>query len=207
MPSDRLRITQSLLSAWQYVYRTDDGYDKFLQVLNRIPSEPTQAMLDGTRFESCVNRLLDGISIDEGCEWPVPVRQLARYLNGSQQQVVLFREMDIAGQPVLLHGIMDFLRAGICYDTKFSKTYELGKYFHSPQHSMYFALAPEVREFQYLICDGTYLYRETYHPYETEPIEVKIKQFMRFLKETGNWDTFCDKWKSKGYANYETYFG
>ena len=70
-----LRITQSLLSAWDYVYKKDDGYEEFLAALNREKKPPTQAMLDGRRFEGLVNSALDGIQIPEDNDWYSPVMQ------------------------------------------------------------------------------------------------------------------------------------
>lgn len=189
-----LRITQSLLSAWDYVYKKDDGYEEFLAALNREKKPPTQAMLDGRRFEGLVNSALDGIQIPEDNDWYSPVMQLSQYLSGSQQQVEIRRNMEIDGVQIQLHGILDFLRSGIIYDTKFSKTYKVGKYLDSPQHPMYFALVPEAYEFQYLICDGTYLYRETYRPEDTEPIEKEIRLFMRYLEQRNLIDIFVEKW-------------
>lgn len=194
----KLRITQTLLSAWGYVYKSDDGYDEFINTLNRIPKEPTKAMLDGTRFEGCVNAALDGNPIPKDHEWYEPVTTLARYLKGSQQQVTQFRDIEVDGVPFLLHGVLDFLKAGVIYDTKFSKTYHLNKYFDSPQHSMYFSLVPEARMFKYLICDGKYIYSETYYPGDVVPIERQIQDFMRFLDRQKLIDTFVEKWGSDG---------
>lgn len=195
---DKYRITQTLLGNWLYVYKTDDGYEKFLKCLNRKKEPPTKAMLDGVRFEGCVNSVLDGAPIPEDHEWYKPVRQLAKYLDGAQQQVTLFREIDVDGVTFLLHGVLDFLKAGIIYDTKFSKNYYLNKYLNSPQHPMYFALVPEAYEFQYLSCDGKYVYRETYRPEDVTPIEVTIKHFMNFLDKNNLVGIYTDKWKVKG---------
>lgn len=189
-----LRITQSLLSAWDYVYKKDDGYEDFLAALNREKKPPTQAMLDGRRFEGLVNSALDGVPVPDDNEWYLPVMQLSKYLAGSQQQVEIRRNVEIDGVQFQLHGILDFLRSGVIYDTKFSKTYKVGKYLDSPQHPMYFALVPEAYEFQYLICDGTYLYREIYRPEDTDPIEKEIRLFMRYLEQRNLIDIFVEKW-------------
>lgn len=189
-----LRITQSLLSAWDYVYKKDDGYEEFLAALNREKKPPTQAMLDGRRFEGLVNSALDGIQIPEDNDWYSPVMQLSQYLSGSQQQVEIRRNIEVDGVQIQLHGILDFLRSGIIYDTKFSTTYKVGKYLDSPQHPMYFALVPEAYEFQYLISDGTYVYREVYRPEDTEPIEKEIRLFMNFLEQRNLIDIFVKKW-------------
>ena len=175
------RITQTLLSALDYVYKTDDGYPSFLKTLNRVKEPPTQAMLNGQRFEGMVNSALDGKAIPPDHEWAELIAQCKLLLDGSQQQVTLFREIEVEGQTFLLHGVLDFLRCGVIYDTKFSTTYKVGKYLNSPQHPMYFRLVPEAYKFQYVICDGHYIYKETYTPDMVEPIEKKIARFWAFL--------------------------
>ena len=194
MSRSKLRVTQTLLSAFDWIERKEDGFDDFLRTLNRQPKEASEAMLNGIEFEAMVNKALDGIPPDPEHKWAKNARQLARYLDGAQQQVTLFREVDVDGQTFLLHGVLDFLRAGVIYDTKFSKTYKLGKYRTSPQHPMYFALVPEAYEFQYLICDGNWVYGETYRPDITEPIEGEIRDFVAFLKRYGLFDDYKNKW-------------
>ena len=194
MPS-KLRITQSLLSAWEYSFVTDDGYDDFIRALNREKKQPTIAMLDGIRFESCVNNVLDGSPISEDHEWYKPVTQLARYLEGSQQQVTIFKDIRVDGVDFLLHGVLDFLRAGVIYDTKYSKTYRLNKYLKSPQHPMYLELAPEAYRFEYLICDGAWLYKEVYPREIVEPIEPTIRNFMNYLDMHNLVDIYTEKWR------------
>lgn len=194
-PPERLRITQSLLSSWQYIPKKEDGWEEFLSALNREKKPATKAMLDGVRFENCVNSVLDGGTIIPDHEWYKPVRQLARYLAGAQQQVTLFREIEIDGQPMLLHGVLDFLRAGVIYDTKFSKNYYLNKYLKSPQHPMYLALVPEARRFEYLSCDGEWVYRECYPREIVDPIEPTLKQFLAFLRKYNLMQTYIENWR------------
>ena len=194
----KLRVTQSLLSAWEWSFKKEDGWDDFLTALNKQKKQLTKQMLDGIRFENCLNAVLDGEEIPEDHEWAKPIRQLAKYLDGSQQQVVLFRDVWIDGQPILLHGVLDYLRAGVIYDTKFSKNYHLNKYLNSPQHPLYLALVPEARRFEYLSCDGTWVYRECYPRYIVEPIEPTIKQFLQFLKEHDLYKTYSELWRVNG---------
>lgn len=190
----RFRITQSLLSAWLWSYKTDDGYEKFLKTLRREKEPPTKAMLDGQHFEGMVNAMLDGYAPDADHKWSEQVGTCARILAGSQKQVTLFRDITVDGVPFLLHGVLDFLRCGVIFDTKFSKTYDLGKYLDSAQHPMYFALVPEAFEFQYLICDGKYVYEEKYRPEDVRPIEYFIRDFMRFLERFDLIDIYAEKW-------------
>lgn len=200
MSEPKLRITQSLLSDFDWSFKKEDGWETFLAALNREKKPPTKQMLEGTRFESVLNSVLDGEQIPKDHEWYKPVRQLAKYLEGSQKQVVLFKETDVDGQTILLHGVLDFLKAGIIYDTKYSTTYgtskqnNIVKYLNSPQTPMYLSLVPEAREFQYLICDGSFVYMERYPRDIVEPIEPRIRQFIKFLKANGLYEIYKEKW-------------
>lgn len=190
-------LTQSLLSAWLWSYKLETGYEDFLKTLRREPIQQNKAMRDGIHFENVLNAVLNGAEIEPTHEWYKPIMELYPTLYGSQQQVRLSRDITVQGVPLVLYGVLDFLNAGIIYDTKYSKTYRVGKYLDSPQHPMYFALLPEAREFRYKICDGKYIYTETYYPGEVEPIERTIKHFMDFLDKQNLVDTFCTRWKSK----------
>lgn len=205
MPSSsKFHITQSLLSDYQRVFTAEDGYESFLKTLSRQPKPRTDAMAKGVEFESCVNSALDGEHIPENHKWYKPVMYLSEYLAGSQQQVTVKRDLFVDGVCFELYGVLDFLRAGIIYDTKFSSHYYLNKYLHSPQHPMYFYLVPEAREFQYLSSDGSFVYKEIYRPEDVVPIETTIRQFMQFLDKQGLVETYTSLWNLKTY--YETKF-
>jgi hypothetical protein len=193
---DKYRVSQTLISAWQYAYKLDDGYESFLKTLNRQKDPPTTAMLDGVRFENLVNAALDGNPVPDDHEWARPVLNLSRYLDGAQKQVSIYKDLEVEGEHILLHGILDFLKRGVIYDTKFSKTYKVGKFLSSPQHPAYLELVPEAYRFEYLICDGTYIYREKYDRYETPSILPRIRDFLRFLKQYNLWDTYTEKWRA-----------
>jgi len=195
--SSRFLITQSLLSAWRWSLILETGYDDFLKTLRREPIQPNKAMLDGIRFENCLNAVLDGAEIEPTHEWYKPIMELYPTLYGAQQQASPSKDIVVDGISFVLYGKLDFLKAGVIYDTKYSKTYRVGKYIGSPQHPMYFALVPEAREFQYKICDGKYIYTETYRPDEVEPIERTIKNFMGFLDKMNLVETYTTAWRSK----------
>lgn len=190
-------ITQSLISAWQWGLTLENGYEDFLKTLKRDPIQPNKNMLMGQHFENCLNAVLNGAEINATHEWYKPIKELYPVLSGAQQQAAFAKDITVNGITFVCYGVLDFLKAGIIYDTKYSKTYHVGKYLNSPQHPMYFALVPEAREFQYKICDGKYVYTETYHPDEVKPIEQTIKHFMDFLDKQNLVKTYCDNWKSK----------
>lgn len=195
--SSRFLITQSLLSAWLYTYKSDTGYEDFLKTLLRERTPPTKAMLEGQRFENCVNAVCKGAEVPPDHEWYKPIMELKPALTGAQQQVRLSRDLTVSGITFVCYGVLDFLKAGIIFDTKYSKTYRVGKYLDSPQHPMYFYIVPEARKFQYLICDGEHIYTETYRPDDAPPLESAVKHFMDFLDTHGLVKTYCDNWKSK----------
>lgn len=196
--SGKLRITKSLLDAWYWSYKRDDGYEDFIRTLNREPLQPTKAMLDGTRFENVLNNVLDGVPIAPDHEWYTVIVEMAMELSGSQQQVNLYADSGIVynGTPILLHGVLDYLKAGHIWDCKFSKTYHLNKYHWSDttQTAMYLALVPEAFDFTYIISDGKYVYRERYPRDIVPPIQPTINQFLKWLELQGLIETFERKW-------------
>lgn len=195
--SPKVRITKSLLDSWLWAFKRDDGWDDFLSVLHREKKPPTQAMLDGTRFENVLNNVLNGETLPADHEWVSVIAEMSKDLYGAQQQVTLFQDCEVNGQPFLLHGVLDYLRAGSIWDCKFTKNYHLNKYFWegTSQTAMYLALVPEARDFTYIISDGKYVYRERYPRDIVPPIEPTINQFMQFLKKHELWDVYCEKWR------------
>jgi hypothetical protein len=197
--SNKYHMTQSLLNDWQRVFTAEDGYEGFIKSLNRIPKTPTDAMLLGIEFEGVVNSVLDGAYIPSNHKWYNPIMELKELLDGSQQQVSVKRDIYVDGVCFQLHGVLDFLKAGIIYDTKFSKHYYMNKYLHSAQHPSYFYLIPEAYEFQYLSCDGEFVYKEIYRPEDTTPIEVTIRQFMQWLEKHHLIETYTSIWNLESY--------
>ena len=195
--SPKLRITKSLLDSWLLAFKREDGWDDFLSTLHREKKPPTQAMLEGTRFENVLNNVLKGEAIPADHEWASVITEMSNDLQGSQQQVVLFSDCEVNGQPFLLHGVLDYLLAGSIWDCKFTKNYHLNKYFWegTSQTAMYLALVPEARDFTYIISDGNYVYRERYPRDIVPPIEPIINNFMQYLKKHGLWEVYCEKWR------------
>ena len=126
--------------------------------------------------------------------------QLADLLDGSQQQVTVKKDVIVDGVCFELYGVLDFLKRGVIYDTKFSKHYYPNKYLQSPQHPLYFRLVPEAYKFSYLSCDGEFIYTETYLPEDVTPIESLIHQFMVFLDKHNLVETYTSLW------NLDTYY-
>ena len=196
--STKLRITKSLLDAWYWSYKKEDGWNQFLSVLNREPLQPTKAMLDGTRFENVLNNVLNGTPIAPDHEWYKVIVEMAMELSGSQQQVNLYADSGIIynGTPILLHGVLDYLHAGHIWDCKFTKNYRLNKYHWSDttQTGMYLALVPEAMDMTYIVSDGNWVYRERYPRDIVPPIQTTVNQFLVFLEKQNLIEIFERKW-------------
>ena len=191
-------LTQSLLGSWLYIYNAFEGYeekayDDFLLTLRREPIEQTEAMLAGIEFENMVNASVDGAEAKTNC-----VKIITDIVMGGQKQVALYKDKTINGVDYLLYGKLDYLKAGIIYDIKFSKSYEVGKYTESIQHPFYFELCPEARQFDYLISDGNDVFTETYFQNQTPEIDKTVIEFMEFLSKCKLTEIYYDKWKAKG---------
>ena len=192
---NKFRLTQSLMSAYLWTFKKEDGYDEFIAALNREKKQPTVAMLEGIRFENVLNSVLLGEHLPEDHEWKFPITEMAEELWGAQQQVTLFREINVDGVDFLIHGVLDYLRAGHIWDCKFSKRYELNKYLGSPQTPFYMYLVPEAFDMTYIISDGKYVYREKYPREIVEPIEPYIRNFMQFLDMHNLVNIYTEKWR------------
>lgn len=195
----RVRITKTLVDSWLRISKSNDGYEAFLKTLRREKTPPTTAMLDGIRFENVLNNTLDGVPIEPDHEWYNPITEMAAELDGSVQQVNLYANTTVDGVPFLLHGVLDYLREGHIWDCKYSKRYELNKYYweHTSQTAMYLALVPEAFDFTYIISDGKYVYRERYPRDIVPPIEITIKNFMIFLDRMKLVDIYIENWRAK----------
>lgn len=192
----RTRITKTLLDSYLWLFKKEDGYEDFLRTLNREKAKPTTAMLLGQQYENVLNSVLNGEKLPEDHEWKAPISEMYMELWRSRQQVTVFREIEVEGQSILLHGVLDYLKAGRIWDCKFTKNYHLNKYHWSEtsQTSMYLALVPEAYDFTYIISDGKWVYRERYPKDIVPPIENYIKNFMKFLKQHGLWEVYVEKW-------------
>lgn len=196
----RYRLTKSLLDAWYYSFVLDSGYDTFMDVLNRIPIEPTKKMQNGTEFEGYVNGVLNGIPVPENHKWYKGIMTMAEYLEGSQQQVNLHREITVDGMDFLVHGVLDYLRFGVIYDCKFTSNYHLNKYLHSAQHIFYLYLVPEARRFEYVASDGKEVFWEKYPRYIVPEPNDLIRDFIRYLDKQNLIEIYFKNWEVSNYG-------
>ena len=197
----RYMVTHSLLSSWLYAMKDNpyedmtterDYLQEFLTVLKREPTETTEAMRNGIEFEDLVSDILAG-DADKDHIWYAAARKVAGMVGGLAQYRAK-AETEIEGIRVLMYGRLDWLQAGVIYDTKFSKGYDRGKYFDSTQHPMYFALVPEATEFVYIVSNGTDVWTEKYRRDEAADIRVIISMFFAWLKDNGLFELYKEKW-------------
>lgn len=198
-------ITQTLLSAWNYAHDchiscSEDAYKDFLDTLNRVRKEPSEAMRNGILFEDAVYRVAKGYPSDEYV-YESGVKAVADVIRGGAIQVKLSRNLRVDGRDFVVYGIADVVKAGTIYDVKFSNkdfaSAELpGRYLNSPQHPAYLYALPEARDFVYLVSDGEDLYTERYDRKNTRPIGDIVKEFMDFLKVSGLMNVYESKWSA-----------
>ena len=179
------------------MFKKEGGEEDFLSTLNKESQAPTKAMTDGIVFENMVQSYCEGFPPEPTHKWAKGVTEVGEIVKGGAYQVSASRELEIDGKTYVVYGKIDFLKSGVIYDTKFSTTYHLNKYLDSPQHSFYLYMIPEAREFQYLICDGNYVYKERYEPWQCENVEKQIREFLTFINKHGLKDIYEDKWQSK----------
>ena len=193
------RITKTLLNSWLWVFKKDDGWDDFLRTINREKTPPTEAQLAGLQYEATLNAHLNGDAIPTDHKWHDCITYMADELWGAAQQVTLYRPITVDGEDMVVHGVLDFLKAGHIWDCKFSQRYashnSVNAYMGDTQHSAYLYLVPESRDFTYFISDGNYVYRERYTPDETPPIEYYIHNFLQFVKLHGLYEVYKEKWE------------
>ena len=197
-------LTHSLLSSWLYAMKSNaydditnekDSLAEFVRTLKKEQATQTQAMVNGLVFEDLVTDIVNG-DADTDHRWYRAAEKAAQMIKGGQLQYKAKKQLVVSGVPILLYGRLDVLKAGEIIDTKFSESYERGKYFHSTQHPTYFELIPEAYQFVYLISNGTEVWTETYRRDETPSIIPIIADFIDYLKANNLWDIYTSYWKA-----------
>lgn len=122
-------------------------------------------------------------------------------------QVKLSKNIATKSGNYVLYGILDCLKAGTIFDYKYKGSYEVGSFYDSYQHLMYFELCPEANKFEYLISNNykngktledINLYHEIYLREDMKTdLYKEIDNFMNWLKTNDLYELFCEKWESK----------
>lgn len=198
----RYLMTHSLLSSWLYTMKENpfedatsdrDKMAEFVQVLNREPTETTEAMQKGIDFENLVTDAVHG-KVNPKSKWFDAANKVANVVRGGVLQYRASKEFQVRGITIVLYGRLDALKAGVIYDIKFSGSYDVGKYISSTQHPTYFALVPEAQEFTYLVSNGSAVWPETYRREETPSIFPIISDFFDWLDVQGLMSVYKEKW-------------
>lgn len=184
-------ITASLLNSWKYAISLENEYgnlEDFKKVLSKEPFETTEAIENGFKFETFMVENYEPTK--SGC-----------------YQVKLSKNIKTNTGNYVLYGILDCLKCGKIYDYKYKGSYEVGSFFDSYQHPMYFELCPEANEFEYLISNNykegktleeINIYHEVFKREENKvSIAETIDNFITWLKTNDLYTLFCEKWESK----------
>ncbi len=201
----RYLMTHSLLSSWLHAMKENpyedlnterDPMEEFMQTLRREPTPPTEAMQNGIDFEDLVTAIVRGQSVGDE-KWHDAAERIAARVRGGISQFKVNRIVQLGDITLVLHGRLDWLRAGEIIDVKFSKSYDRGKYFSSTQHPMYFELVPEASRFTYLVSNGSEVWEETYRRDETRSVFFDIKDFLVWLQMMDLMGLYQEKWGAK----------
>ena len=188
-------ITPTLLNSWQYNIKNGTLED-LIKVLNKEQFEPTESILKGFEYEKYMQ---------ENYEETL----------GGAYQVKVSKEYG----DYLLYGIIDCLKSGIIYDYKYTKNYEVGKFFNNHQTLMYLEMIPEAKKMIYLITNkfnkveypdiefksiekvgyevGEIFKEEYTKDLFPETIESVLHKFIEWLKAYNLYDIYTEKWKCK----------
>lgn len=198
-----LLVTPSLLNSWGYIFLAPlnvreaesdaiciedkaellraKATEDFIKTLNRVPSEPNEAMQKGIDFER---------------DCYLGKTPISPIIEGGAFQIVGKKEVEINGEKVLLYGRLDVLKNGTIYDIKRVRQYKTQKYLRSYQHGFYLDLFQEAQDFTYLVYDDKErLHKETYYRGQYEPTESIVKEFFAWLKQYDLWETYVRFWK------------
>ncbi len=198
----RYLMTHSLLSSWLYLMKENPYEDltmetnpmeEFMRVLRREPTPTTEAMQNGIDFEDLVTDVIRGCA-DSSDKWYEAAVKVARKCAGGALQFKVKKQVEVNGMTFLLYGRLDCLKAGEIIDIKFTKNYDVGKYFDSTQHPMYFELVPEANTFTYLASNGSSVWPEPYRRDEAASICPYISDFVDWLTAVGLMDVYKEKW-------------
>lgn len=189
-------ITPTLLNSWQYNIKNGTLED-FIKVLNKEQFEPTESILKGFEYEKYMQENFE------------------ETLGGAYQVKVSKEYGDY-----LLYGIIDCLKGGIIYDYKYTKNYEVGKFFNNHQTLMYLEMLPEAKKMVYLITNKfeqkahisvpidnesvatvettVEIFREEYtKDMFPETMNSILHKFEQWLKQYNLFDLYKEKWKCK----------
>ncbi|MBE6147441.1 MAG: hypothetical protein E7168_03810 [Firmicutes bacterium] len=191
MKQKKYLITPSLLNSWKYAISLENEYgnlEDFIKVLSREPMETNEAIETGFQYEDFMIKNYEPTK--NGC-----------------YQVKLSKDITTKTGIYVLYGRLDCLKAGKIYDYKYTGSYDVGKFYDNYQTPMYFELAPEADEFEYLICNNykegktleeLNIYHEVYRKQEVNvDLYQEIDNFIKWLGTNKLLNLYQEKWESK----------
>ncbi len=200
-------ITKTLLDSWNYALSArgdtqDEAYKEFLDTLHRVPIAQKESMMNGIAFETEVYKQARGEVRTPHPKWEEGICKVAEIVKGAPTQIRLKMPIRVAGEDILLYGVLDAMKAGTIYDVKFSNksfgSAELaGKYLDSSQHPIYLKIAPEAFAFEYIVSDGVDVYTERYTRRNCRTAEEIVSEFISFLRSAGIWKDYTALWQAK----------
>jgi len=188
------KIYPSILDSFNYYLRAPDGDEsELIKKINRIKTEPTEAMLTGVKLEKLINSrrpydvddvgLLFGQEVDEKV-----YNELLERCSGLKQQF-LKSTFTVDGVDVLLYGFADYIYQDSIKDLKYTGRYEFPKYNKGSQHIIYPLIAEKMgiksSSFQYVITDLKRVYIEEYVINQSmiDSLFSSITNFIGFLED------------------------
>lgn len=161
--------------------KMQEARQEFINMIYRIPIPDNIYMQRGREFEDKVCKGLD--------------EEFSPIVENGAFQVLATKKVKVAGEPILLYGILDVLKAARIIDIKRVVRYKYPKYNTSNQHPMYLELVPEALDFTYIIRDdaGNSHY-ENYVRENCGDIYSVISDMISWLKANNLWEVFTQKY-------------
>lgn len=185
-------ITPSLYNSYYwYTHLENSSKSDFLNVLNKVQTEPNELIKRGIEFEDKIRAASEKGEVTGDNV----VDQIVFTIRGGVWQKSCKKELD--GN--LLYGRMDVYTPEKIYDIKYSKNYDLMKYKYSIQHMLYM-YCTGVRYCDYLVSDGEELDIESYNYDENlEPLlKTRINEMLDFIFAFAEFrEPYEEHWEAK----------
>ncbi len=173
--SIKYKIPPSTLDSFAWMRKSEDdgAVQEFLDRLNRVEIQPSDAMLRGSAFEDVLNAMAMGVPPSEegglvkvhDREVEIAVfRRVHERLRGSLRQVYVEAPLQTSRGEVLIYGYVDFLLRDTIIDTKTTAKYVFPKYLHGFQRPAYLHCldGTGIDKFLFLVTDFDDVYEERY---------------------------------------------
>lgn len=177
----RYKLYPSLMDSFAWMLRSEDenAVTEFVNRVNRVGFEPSDALLRGSQIDQMMIDLAEGKGVaasdgmvrihDQDVSLEV-IRQLHVRLLGSVRQVAVQSVIPTRFGDVLAYGRADNVLRDECIDLKSTGRYEFPKYLHSFQRPVYLEGLRQqgIDRFTFLVTDFRDVYEEPYHRTEED---------------------------------------